>query len=204
MGNQECWSVGGCRDDGAAVCEWCGEHGGVSMYCCRQDWPYSPGHNCYNAGFGAHGAHRCVTPASVNPPPSPTPRADPTAEPTAGPTPKPTAEPTPAPTIAPSPTDNLHQECWTTGGCRDDGAAVCEWCGEHGGVSMYCCRQDWPYSPGHNCYNAGFGTHKGHHVCVTPASVDPPPTPAPTATTTATATTTTRAPSPTPAPSPAP
>merc|ERR1712087_79974 len=129
-------------------------------------------------GFGTHGAHRCVTPASVNPPPSPTPRADPTAEPTAGPTPKPTAEPTPAPTIAPTPTDNFNQECWSVGGCRDDGAAVCDWCGEHGGVSMYCCRQDWPYSLGHNCYNAGFGTH-GMHRCVTPASVNAPPSPAP-------------------------
>merc|ERR1711920_50155 len=182
MGNQECWSVGGCRDDGAAVCEWCGEHGGVSMYCCRQDWPYSPGHNCYNADFGTHGMHRCVTPASVNPPPSPTPRADPTAE------------PTPAPTIAPTPTDNFNQECWSVGGCRDDGAAVCEWCGEHGGVSMYCCRQDWPYSLGHNCYNADFGTH-GAHRCVTPASVNPPPSPTPRADPTA---------EPTPAPTMAP
>merc|ERR1712060_336954 len=101
------------------------------------------------------GYHVCVTPASVDPPP------------------------TPALTPAPSSTDKLHQECWAVGGCRDDGAAVCEWCGEHGGVSMYCCRQDWPYSPGHTCYNAGFGTQMWPHVCVTPASVDPPPTPAP-------------------------
>merc|ERR1712217_529922 len=94
-----------------------------------------------------------------------------------GPTPKPTAEPTPALTIAPTPTDNFNQECWSVGGCRDDGAAVCEWCGEHGGVSMYCCRQDWPYPPGHNCYNADFGTY-GMHRCVTAASVNPP-SPAP-------------------------
>merc|ERR1711879_1017881 len=110
---------------------------------------------------GTHAGHQCVTPASVDTPPTP----------------------------APSPTDNLHQECWDAGGCRNDGAAVCEWCGEHGGVSMYCCRQDWPYSPGHKCYNAGFGTHEGHH-CVTPASVDTPPTPAP-------------SPAPTPVPAPA-
>merc|ERR1712048_709129 len=127
----------------------------------------------------------------------------PTPAPSPAPTPAPSPSLTPTPTPAATSTDNLHQECWSVGGCRDDGAAVCEWCGEHGGVSMYCCRQDWPYSPGHNCYNAGFGTHKGYHHCVTPASVDPPPTPAPTPAPTPTKTTAT-APSPTPAPSPAP
>merc|ERR1711879_518218 len=113
---------------------------------------------------GTHAGHQCVTPASVDTPPIPAP----------------SPVLTPAPTPAPSPTDNLHQECWDAGGCRNDGAAVCEWCVEHGGVSMYCCRQDWPYSRGHSCYNAGFGTHKGHHVCVTPApSLAPTPAPTP-------------------------
>merc|ERR1712232_1140650 len=44
-----------------------------------------------------------VTPASVNPPPTPTPSADLTVQPTAEPTPKPTAEPTAKPTTAPTP-----------------------------------------------------------------------------------------------------
>merc|ERR1712187_708328 len=101
--HQECWTVGGCRDDGAAVCEWCGEHGGVPMYCCRQDWPYSPGHKCYNAGFGNHAGHQCVTPASVDTPPIPAP--SPALTP--APSPAPTPALTPAPTPAPSPTDNL-------------------------------------------------------------------------------------------------
>jgi len=78
---------------------------------------------------------------------------------------------------------NFHRECWNDGNCRDDGADICEWCGEHDGASMYCCRQDWSYSPGHACYEANFGSLVGQHHCVTPATHEtsaPMPAPAPT------------------------
>merc|ERR1719277_1714407 len=30
------------------------------MYCCRRDWSYGKGHNCYNADFAPQGGHRCT------------------------------------------------------------------------------------------------------------------------------------------------
>eukprot|EP00931_Biecheleriopsis_adriatica_P060391 TRINITY_DN3626_c1_g1_i3.p1 TRINITY_DN3626_c1_g1~~TRINITY_DN3626_c1_g1_i3.p1 ORF type:complete len:1029 (+),score=110.24 TRINITY_DN3626_c1_g1_i3:286-3372(+) len=65
-------------------------------------------------------------------------------------------------------TPRLHQECWNQGGCKDDGAKICDWCGRHGGSAMYCCRQDWSqnYHEGHNCHDAIFSSGGANqHTC---------------------------------------
>lgn len=98
--------------------------------------------------------------------------------PTEVPTPAPTENPLPTPAPTQATKDGFHQDCWD--GCQDDGAAVCEPCGKHGGRSMYCCNKEWKYDAAHNCYGANFSSGRGHR-CVTQAEV---PTPAPTPATT--------------------
>merc|ERR1712232_334264 len=105
----------------------------------------------------------------------------PTAAPTAAPTPSPTPVPTAASTAIASPTvDRLHKECWTVGGCRDDGADICGWCGSHDGSHMYCCRRDWTYAQEHNCHGANFAA-ENKHSCATVQAAHSTPTIGPTA-----------------------
>merc|ERR1712232_1447027 len=110
--HRECWTDGGCRDDGAGICNWCGTHDGSAMYCCRESWSdrYTEGHNCHGAIFSEdENSHTCVLPSTGNStststtttPPSPTPA--PIVGPTPLPTPAPTPASTPAPTSAPTP-----------------------------------------------------------------------------------------------------
>merc|ERR1711998_594120 len=71
------------------------------------------------------------------------------------------------------PEDRIGQECWTAGGCKDDGATTCDWCG----AQQYCCRSDWRYSRGDNCYSADFDeAMNGHHHCVALAPASNTPT----------------------------
>jgi len=64
--------------------------------------------------------------------------------------------------------DRAGQECWTAGGCQDDGATACDWCG---GAQQFCCRSDWRYSRGDNCYAVDYDDGmRGHHQCVLPSS----------------------------------
>merc|ERR1712232_265703 len=113
--HRECWTDGGCRDDGAGICNWCGTHDGSAMYCCRESWSdrYTEGHNCHGAIFSEdENSHTCVLPSTGNStststtttPPSPTPAPTPasTPAPTSAPTPMPTPLPTPAPTVGPT------------------------------------------------------------------------------------------------------
>jgi len=90
----------------------------------------------------------------------------------------PTPRPTPVPTPAPTPADRYHEECWIAGGCSDDGAGLCSWCGTHSGSAMYCCRRDWTYEAGHHCHGADFGP-AGDHRCVVEAEEPLPPSPSP-------------------------
>merc|ERR1712190_59717 len=64
--------------------------------------------------------------------------------------------------------DNYHMECWISGGCTDDGASACSWCGRHSGQAMYCCNQGWTYARGHACFHGDFVGNARHHICVTP------------------------------------
>jgi len=66
--------------------------------------------------------------------------------------------------------DRFHEECWTAGGCTDDGAAVCPWCGTHEGEHMRCCRRDWTYATGHPCFEVRFSDVSNQHRCVSQAT----------------------------------
>jgi len=64
--------------------------------------------------------------------------------------------------------DRVGQECWTAGGCQDNGATACDWCG---GTHQFCCRSDWQYNRGDNCYAVDYDDGmRGHHQCVLPSS----------------------------------
>merc|ERR1719231_124956 len=64
--------------------------------------------------------------------------------------------------------DRVGQECWTAGGCQDNGATACDWCG---GTHQFCCRSDWRYSRSDNCYAVDYDDGmRGHHQCVLPSS----------------------------------
>lgn len=64
--------------------------------------------------------------------------------------------------------DNYHQECWTNGGCVDNGASICIWCGLHAGSPMNCCRQ----GVGHHCHDVTFAPLAGHRCVTKAASAD--------------------------------
>ena len=62
--------------------------------------------------------------------------------------------------------DNYHQECWTAGGCTDNGASVCAWCGVHEEEEQYCCEGSQDYGNGHACENSIFSMNGAGHQCV--------------------------------------
>jgi len=88
-----------------------------------------------------------------------------------------TTSPVMSSTTTTTPTGRLHEECWNAGGCKDDGASVCSWCGKHDGQTMYCCRRGWLYGPEKKCHNADFAQADGHR-CVAVASTSSTTTPA--------------------------
>jgi len=212
--HKECWTAFSCQDDGDSVCDACGQHNEQDMFCCRKDWTYEKGHNCYAADFSSELEHTCVTPAELVPffkPTGPGGCGDSIKIGTAD-----TLEEAKelmlshdecsqegsllyyssysyhhtwgvrcaAPEIQVEcegednenwqeyllsfDVDNYHSECWDDFGCKDNGETVCDACGKHFGQDMYCCRKDWAYQPGDNCFGADF-FWQAQHACVTPA-----------------------------------
>jgi len=74
----------------------------------------------------------------------------------------------PRATVKKAPKDGHHQECWTAGGCKDNGKNFCPWCGQHNGALMYCCGKGTTYSKTHACSGATFNQKLATHHCVAP------------------------------------
>jgi len=70
--------------------------------------------------------------------------------------------------IKKAPKDGLHQECWTAGGCKDDGKTICGWCGQQKDQLMYCCKNQ-EYAKGHACHQSKFSSTVTGHQCVVPS-----------------------------------